>query len=509
MARARNLTCALALLALLPLAVGGCAYYNTFYNAEQAAKEAERLGQDVDPRNQPTGGQRSAWQRAIAKCELVLDEYPDSDLVDDALFLMGKSYYGLREYRRALRNLDNVLVNFPNSEKREEALYLKSLAHLALGEEKRSQDSFALLRKDFPAGRFGVEAEFRLADAYAEAGRLEDALVYYDRFLAGDQGHPRRSSVLVRAAELHAELEQWEQAAAKLAEVDAEALPELEGFLARYERARALSALGRGEEAAALVAGLEEQAAALNRTPQLRVLQGRIQLELGEEEAGLATLAEVVEGEAADWAERARLVQSEYFLNRYGPGDERVLEALGEGAARRSNTATAKRLADRLQLIRSYQNLQARLAEGDSLGWRVAFRLGELSLTRLDRPRLALGYYRQSLELGPDSPLAPRAAYAIGWLYETHFDQPDSAGAAYFELANRYPGSVVARAMAGEQFTEARAPRGPGAGSGADRPGSSLGGTTAPPGAPPWWVRRTLRPGGPGAMTPREGAAAP
>ena len=103
--------------------VSGCAYYNTFYNAKTYYSEAESLGEDVDQRDWPTSSQRPKYRAAIAKCQLLLDEYPDSGHVDDALFLMGKCQYRLRDYRKAIRNFDNVLTNFPGGKFTEEASF--------------------------------------------------------------------------------------------------------------------------------------------------------------------------------------------------------------------------------------------------------------------------------------------------------------------------------------------------------------------------------------------------
>ena len=64
---------------------GGCAYYNTFYNAKQAYKDAEEAGKNVDQRSWPTAAQRPKYSLCISKCELLLEEHPNSNHVDDAL----------------------------------------------------------------------------------------------------------------------------------------------------------------------------------------------------------------------------------------------------------------------------------------------------------------------------------------------------------------------------------------------------------------------------------------
>jgi len=127
--RRRLLSLILSLMVGSSSFVAGCAYYNTFYNAKTFYSEAEGLGENIDQRDWPTASQRPKYRAAIAKCQLLLDEYPDSGHVDDALFLMGKCQYRLRDYRKAIRNFDNVLINFPGGKFTEEALVLKSLAH--------------------------------------------------------------------------------------------------------------------------------------------------------------------------------------------------------------------------------------------------------------------------------------------------------------------------------------------------------------------------------------------
>ena len=170
----------------------GCAYFNLFYNAEEAFEEGEYLGRDVDPRDRPTSQQRTQYQRAIRKAELLLEEYPESGLVDDALFLMGKSHLRLGNWSDALRNLDNLLANFPGSEYVEEAMYLKGRAHLGRGEEQTGLDWFARLRESYPEGRFAAEALFRLGDAYVEDGRIDRAIEVYQQFL---ERYPDRREV--------------------------------------------------------------------------------------------------------------------------------------------------------------------------------------------------------------------------------------------------------------------------------------------------------------------------
>ncbi|MCK4578252.1 MAG: hypothetical protein KAU50_05645, partial [Candidatus Marinimicrobia bacterium] len=67
----------------------GCAYFNTFYNAEtyyQAGmKEIERTGESDN--RQISSKAAQSFALAIEKSIKVIDEYPESRYVDDAFYI--------------------------------------------------------------------------------------------------------------------------------------------------------------------------------------------------------------------------------------------------------------------------------------------------------------------------------------------------------------------------------------------------------------------------------------
>ena len=75
-----------------PVLTCSCAYLNTFYNARQSYDEGVRLAAGSD--SLPAAA-AEAFRLAAEKSAIVLDRYPDSDYVDDALILMAESFYRL------------------------------------------------------------------------------------------------------------------------------------------------------------------------------------------------------------------------------------------------------------------------------------------------------------------------------------------------------------------------------------------------------------------------------
>lgn len=79
----------------------GCAYFNTFYNAQQYFKRAEKLRLEKAGEGLPLPA-RDAYATVIDKSQTVIAQYPASRFRQAALFLQGCSRYHRQEYRQAV-----------------------------------------------------------------------------------------------------------------------------------------------------------------------------------------------------------------------------------------------------------------------------------------------------------------------------------------------------------------------------------------------------------------------
>ncbi len=74
-----------------------CVYFNTFYNAKLFFSEAEKLRAEKD--GKILGNNIiEKYKKVIEKSDIVINNYPKSKYLDDALFLKGKSHYYRGEY---------------------------------------------------------------------------------------------------------------------------------------------------------------------------------------------------------------------------------------------------------------------------------------------------------------------------------------------------------------------------------------------------------------------------
>ncbi len=118
------------------------AYYNTFYNA----KKSFNLGQkrsDEQQRNYntllpirihetPMGAGSGEFQNAIDKGADILRKYDDTKWVDDALEIIGKSYFYRREYFSADQKFEELYLSTENQVMKQRAVYWKGRALLEL-----------------------------------------------------------------------------------------------------------------------------------------------------------------------------------------------------------------------------------------------------------------------------------------------------------------------------------------------------------------------------------------
>jgi tetratricopeptide (TPR) repeat protein len=114
------------------IAASGCSvgefiasYFNTYYNAQRLFSEAEEevwnqpdtrlLGRNLLAQFTIPSGTRTKFLSVIEKTSKLLQYHPESNLVDNALLMIGMSYYYQAEYPKAERKFIELLDGYPSS----------------------------------------------------------------------------------------------------------------------------------------------------------------------------------------------------------------------------------------------------------------------------------------------------------------------------------------------------------------------------------------------------------
>jgi len=142
--------------------------------------------------NYPSGKaafDRTDWADAIADLKAYVEQYPGTELTDDALYYLGLSYVHIKDYALASSQFDRLVRDFPATPYASGALYwlarcddLQSHpAPLDQTETQRALDRYGQFLDQYPGDSLAVTARGRVAalrDRLAEK-RFRNAKLYW------------------------------------------------------------------------------------------------------------------------------------------------------------------------------------------------------------------------------------------------------------------------------------------------------------------------------------------
>lgn len=100
---------------LLGTILGSCAYFNTFHNTKKLYSEAKKARKERRG-DRPSAQEIKKYDETIEKASKILEVYPTSKYVDDAVFILGECFYYKEDYVRAHRKFQELITYFPESD---------------------------------------------------------------------------------------------------------------------------------------------------------------------------------------------------------------------------------------------------------------------------------------------------------------------------------------------------------------------------------------------------------
>ncbi len=171
----------------------GCAYYNTFYNAEASYQEALEYANEHP--EDPSSHEKDLLDKAIYGAGRVLARYPDSRWVDDAQLLMGEALLlrgqrslvgsGTSDFTEAIQSFASVISTTDNQSFLDRALLGQGRAAIELHRYNEAAASFAEVSRDNE--RVYSLSRLLLCSSYIEADSPELAANIFDTLsISGD-----------------------------------------------------------------------------------------------------------------------------------------------------------------------------------------------------------------------------------------------------------------------------------------------------------------------------------
>jgi len=199
----------------LALAVSGCAYYNAMWSAEKFAKDARRLeahGRETEARTQ--------WAQAAVKAESVMVHHPHSRWADDALVLRAEGLAHAGTCALAAAPIAKALSTVTEAALRERAGLAAAQCALgsgkpgdadgALAEALASNDAQRRSRAEFLAGQGAADRfDYDAALEHFTRSREPKALPARARALLAMGRSVEAAAVLDTVALLRFDVEEW------------------------------------------------------------------------------------------------------------------------------------------------------------------------------------------------------------------------------------------------------------------------------------------------------------
>jgi len=432
----------LLILSVVILLFSGCTYYNTFYNARKSFKEGEKAQQKAAADRRASVGQ-AQYEAAIKKASKVLTFHPKSKWADDALFMIGRSYFNMEDYVKAGRKFEELVTSFPKSNLVEESRYYISLCHYYSGEEAQATKQLKdfLESKKMGKKRKG-QASFLLAQMYYNRGDYQDAMTYYDKTL--NEFNP---DTLAAITEFQLGQCLWEQKDYQKAK---EAFMKVEDrkpgvdllFDSKFRQGECWYVMGDYQKGMELYQELsqDEKFSAKLSSVQLKIAQG--QYHLGELCLSMLEYYDITEKyPRSEESANAYFALGEIYQDDFGSLEE-AKKMYDACSTEKRDTPVAKEALTRSANISRIEEYYQELSDQDAQeSGKALFLLGELYLTQMDDPDSAQTEYLALVNKFPESEYAAKALYAAAWIAQNVKHDSIQAEELCRRVVDEYPRS--------------------------------------------------------------------
>ncbi|SYZ72414.1 conserved hypothetical protein [Candidatus Zixiibacteriota bacterium] len=160
------------------LYLSGCVYFNTFYYARKNFNSAESKRIQAEKKGTKSVAQQE-YKKALEKSQKVLDKYPKSSWIDDALFINGVSNYYLSDYSKAEKRFRELLADYPKSKYVKESQLYLAKSKLMMDEESDAMVLFEKLFTGEKDKKIKAEAARALGTYYFDEKDYDKAEHYF------------------------------------------------------------------------------------------------------------------------------------------------------------------------------------------------------------------------------------------------------------------------------------------------------------------------------------------
>ena len=198
------------LYSVLLIGLSGCAYFNTFYNAQQYYQEAEKIRLQKEGDAIPITAM-DKYGKTVQKCQKVLNDFPESKFRLDAILLMAKARFYRADYDLALSNLKTI-AQIGNEQQMEEAGYWRALCKWKKGNVQTGINELTMLLESSDSKNIQSKCHLSLAEIAQELKEPETAMSHLQEGARLTKNRDEKGVIYGRLAEMAFNREEYELA---------------------------------------------------------------------------------------------------------------------------------------------------------------------------------------------------------------------------------------------------------------------------------------------------------
>lgn len=410
--------------------LSSCAYFNTVYNAKNYFREGRK---SVKHDTLVTDSEN--FSKTIEKSTSIIVKYPGTRWIDDALFMMGASYYYKGDYSRSLEKLDFLIQNYSGSSFQYEALYLMGLAYYKL---KRYGSAVVALNEAMDSKKYRRKSLIALLYVYYADANYADMYEIADTLRKGSLNYNERRTVLRFLSMGQFAEQRYEDALETATQLLSITRDERERRDLKLRIAEIYLEIGEFDQCKKFLLGETD--------PEFRDLLADLYMRTGSIDEAKDICMELSQNRLPDVAAEAFYEIAQMYENE--DSIDLAVASYDSALIKAPNSEYGLKARKRSEVLKRIQALSAETEDEV----RSRFLLAEIYFADLNDLPKALEGYQKVYNDFPKTKWAPKAMYAHLWIASNIFSDDTLAARLARSLIGSYPRTEYA--MSAQQILE-------------------------------------------------------
>lgn len=184
--------------------LSSCAYFNTFYNAKTYFSDAsKRMEEEMARDGRISRNTTDIFENASQKAMKVIDKYPDSKFVDDAMYIAGVANFHIAKYTIARSMFSRLTIEYPQSPYYAEAHLWIARCYYESGEKEIAFNMLETFIADPKNKAFYGDAMSLAGYLALDENQEEKAFEYFNQAVAMTNDIRNKSNILFEMSQIY------------------------------------------------------------------------------------------------------------------------------------------------------------------------------------------------------------------------------------------------------------------------------------------------------------------